>query len=139
MMGRGIDSAPVSNFMTTELITATEDQTIQQICKMMSEHDIGSVIVVKRSVDGNNPIGIITERDIVNQIGSAELFLVQKPIREIMSYPLVTVDLTTSIREAVEIMQSKNIRRLLVVDKESKARGILTQKDVFKALSPPSY
>ena len=66
--------------MTTEIITATEDQTIQEICKTMSEHDIGSVVVVKRSVDGNKPIGIITERDIVHQIGSSELFLVQKPI-----------------------------------------------------------
>jgi CBS domain-containing protein len=131
----GIDSVPVSSCMTTELITATEDQTIQQICKMMSEHDIGSVVVVKRLVDGNNPIGIITERDIVHQIGSSDLFLVQKPIREVMSYPLVTVDLTTSIREAIEIMQSKNIRRLLVVDKDLKAQGILTQKDVFKAVS----
>jgi CBS domain-containing protein len=131
----GIDSVPVSSFMTTELITATEDQTIQQICKMMSDHDIGSVVVVKRSVDGNNPIGIITERDIVNQIGSSDVFLVQKPIREVMSYPLVTVNLTTSIKEAVQIMQSRNIRRLLVVDKDRKAQGILTQKDVFKALS----
>ena len=126
---------PVSSFMTTELITATEDQTIQQICKMMSDHDIGSVVIVKRSVDGNNPIGIITERDIVNQIGSSDVFLVQKPIREVMSYPLVTVNLTTSIKEAVQIMQSRNIRRLLVVDKGRKAQGILTQKDVFKALS----
>jgi CBS domain-containing protein len=131
----GIDSVPVSSFMTTELITATEDQTIQQICKMMSDHDIGSVVIVKRSVDGNNPIGIITERDIVNQIGSSDVFLVQKPIREVMSYPLVTVNLTTSIKEAVQIMQSRNIRRLLVVDKDRKAQGILTQKDVFKALS----
>jgi predicted transcriptional regulator len=52
-----------------------------------------------------------------------------------MSYPLVTVSLTTSIKEAVQIMQSRNIRRLLVVDKDHKAQGILTQKDVFKALS----
>jgi CBS domain-containing protein len=131
----GIDSMPVSRFMTTELITATEDQTIQQICKMMSDHDIGSVVIVKRLVDGNNPIGIITERDIVHQIGSSELFLVQKPIREVMSYPLVTVGLTTSVREAIEIMQSRNIRRLLVVDRDHKAQGIVTQKDVIKAFS----
>ncbi|HKI09077.1 MAG TPA: CBS domain-containing protein [Nitrososphaeraceae archaeon] len=131
----GIDSMPVSRFMTTELITATEDQTIQQICKMMSDHDIGSVVIVKRLVDGNNPIGIITERDIVHQIGSSELFLVQKPIREVMSYPLVTVSLTTSVREAIEIMQSRNIRRLLVVDRDLRAQGIVTQKDVIKAFS----
>jgi CBS domain-containing protein len=130
-----INSVPVSGFMTTEIITATEDQTIQQICKTMSDNDIGSIVIVKRLVSGNKPIGIITERDIVYQIGSSDLFLAQKPIREVMKYPLVTIAPTATVKEAIEIMQSKNIRRLLVVDKDDKARGILTQKDIFKALS----
>jgi CBS domain-containing protein len=130
-----IDSVPASSFMTTEIITATEDQTIQQICKTMLDHDIGSVVIVKRLVDGNRPVGILTERDIVHQIGSSDFFLIQQPIREIMKYPLITISPTTSIKEAVQIMQSKNIRRLLVVDKDDKPKGILTQKDVFKALS----
>lgn len=130
-----IDSTPVSGFMTTELITVTEDQTIQQICKTMLDHDIGSVVVVKRLVDGNKPVGILTEKDIVRQIGSSDFFLTQKPIRELMKYPLMTISPTTSVREAVQIMQSNNIRRLLVVDKDNKPKGILTQKDVFKALS----
>ena len=94
-------------------------------------------MVVKRLVDGNKPIGIITERDIVNQIRSSDLFLVQKPIRELMTYPLVTITPSTSVKEAIEIMQSRNIRRLLVVDKGDQVKGILTQKDVFKALSGP--
>ncbi|HEU4822276.1 MAG TPA: CBS domain-containing protein [Nitrososphaeraceae archaeon] len=130
-----IDSVPVSSFMTTEIITATEDQTIQQICKTMLDHNIGSVVVVKRLVDGNKPVGILTERDIVHQIGSSDFFLIQQPIREMMKYPLITISPATSIKEAVQIMQSKNIRRLLVVDKDDKPKGILTQKDVFKALS----
>jgi CBS domain-containing protein len=123
-----IDSILVSGFMTTEIITATEDQT-------MLDHDIGSVVVVKRLVDGNKPVGILTERDIVYEIGSSDFFLTQKPIREVMKYPLVTISPMTSVREAVQIMQSKNIRRLLVVDKDNKPKGILTQKDVFKALT----
>jgi CBS domain-containing protein len=130
-----INSVPVSGFMTTEIITATEDQTIQQICKTMSDNEIGSIVIVKRLVSGNKPIGIITERDIVYQIGSSDLFLAQKPIREVMKYPLVTIAPTATVKEAIEIMQSKNIRRLLVVDKDDKVRGILTQKDIFKALS----
>jgi CBS domain-containing protein len=130
-----IDSAPVSSFMTTEIITATEDQTIQQICKTMLDHDIGSVVVVKRLVDGNKPVGILTERDIVHQIGSSDFFLTQQPIREMMKYPLITISPTTSMKEAVLIMQSKHIRRLLVVDKDDKPKGILTQNDVFKAVS----
>lgn len=130
-----INSVPVSGFMTTEIITATEDQTIQQICKTMSDNDIGSIVIVKRLVSGNKPVGIITESDIVHQIGSSDLFLAQKPIREVMKYPLVTITPTATVKEAIEIMQSKNIRRLLVVDKDEEARGILTQKDIFKALS----
>ncbi len=129
-----IDTIPVSGFMTTELITATEDQTIQEICKTMSDHDIGSVVVVKRLVGGNKPVGIITERDIVHQVGS-DLFLAQKPIREVMKYPLATVTPTTSVKEAIDIMQSKNIRRLLVVDSDDRATGIFTHRDVFRALS----
>jgi CBS domain-containing protein len=130
-----IGSIPASGFMTTELITATEDQTIQEICKIMSDHDIGCVVVVKRLVGGNKPIGIITERDIVREIGTSDLFLPQKPIRELMKYPLVTISPNTSIKEAIEIMQTKNIRRLLVVDNDDIVRGILTQKDVFTALT----
>jgi CBS domain-containing protein len=130
-----IGSIPASGFMTTELITATEDQTIQEICKIMSDHDIGCVVVVKRLVGGNKPIGIITERDIVREIGTSDLILAQKPIRELMKYPLVTISPNTSIKEAIEIMQTKNIRRLLVVDNDDIVRGILTQKDVFNALS----
>ena len=129
-----IDSVPISGFMTTEIITATEDQTIQQICKTMLDHDIGSVVIVKRLVDGNKPVGILTERDIVHQIGSSDFFLTQKPIREVMKYPLITISPMTSVKEAVQIMQSKNIRRLLVVDNDNKPKGILTEKDVFKAL-----
>lgn len=130
-----IESRPASGFMTTELITATEDQTIQEICKIMSDHDIGCVVVVKRLVGGNKPIGIITERDIVREIGTSDLFLAQKPIRELMKYPLVSISPNTSIKDAMAIMQSKNIRRLLVVDNAEIVRGILTQKDVFTALT----
>jgi CBS domain-containing protein len=101
----------------------------------MSDHDIGCVVVVKRLVGGNKPIGIITERDVVREIGTSDLFLAQKPIRELMKYPLVTISPNTSIKEAIEIMQTKNIRRLLVIDNDDIVRGILTQKDVFNALS----
>ena len=54
-----IGSNPASGFMTTELITATEDQTIQEICKIMSDHDIGCVVVVKRLVGEISPLGLL--------------------------------------------------------------------------------
>ena len=52
--------------MTKDVKTATESQSIYSICKIMRDNNIGDVIIVKESV--SEPAGIITERDIVNQI-----------------------------------------------------------------------
>ena len=128
----GKESEPVSTIMAANVKTATEEETIQTVCKTMYENQIGSIVVVKRTVDGINPIGIITERDIVRQIGSSELFVVQAPIRQIMSTPLVTIRPNSLIRDAIEIMRLKNISRLPVIDNKGIMVGIVTYKDLLK-------
>ena len=128
------ESMPVSSIMTPDVKTATQDETIQTVCKSMYENDIGSIVVVKRTIEGINPIGIITERDIVRQIGFTDLFVVQVPIRQIMSTPLVTIGANSLVRDAIETMQVKNIRRLPVIDNKGKMVGIVTQKDVLKKM-----
>lgn len=128
-------SRPVSSIMTGEVITATADETIKTVCKLMYKNDIGSIVIVKRTVDdANKPVGIITERDIVRQIGLSELFVVQAPIRQIMSTPLVTIGPNNPIRDAIEIMQLKKIRRLVVIDDREKMIGIITIKDALKEM-----
>ena len=47
----------------------------------------------------------------------------------------MTVEQTSSVREAMQIMNSKNIRRLVVVDKDQKMVGIITLKDIFKLIN----
>jgi CBS domain-containing protein len=126
------ESEPVSTIMSANVKTATEEETIQTVCKTMYENQIGSIVVVKRTVDGINPIGIITEKDIVRQIGSSELFVVQAPIRQIMSTPLVTIRPNSLIRDAIEIMRLKNISRLPVIDNKGIMVGIVTYKDLLE-------
>ena len=128
-------SRQVSSIMTGEVITARADETIKTVCKLMYENDIGSIVIVKRTVDDpNKPVGIITERDIVRQIGLSELFVVQAPIRQIMSTPLVTIGPNNPIIDAIEIMQLKKIRRLVVIDDKEKMVGIITIKDALKEM-----
>ena len=127
-------SEPVSSIMTTNVKTATEEETIQTVCKYMYENEIGSIVVIKRTIDGINPIGIVTERDIVRQIGSSELFVVQAPIRQMMSAPLVTIGANSPIRDAIEIMRQKNIHRLPVIDNKGIMVGIVTSADLLKEI-----
>jgi CBS domain-containing protein len=134
-----LDKIPVSKYMTKNVVTATVDQTIQSICRTMYESNIGSVVIVKRVVDGLIPIDIITERDIINQIGKVELFSTQSPLRELMSNKgnrdLITVTSDTQISDALSAMHSNNIRRLPIVDnREKKMIGIITDKDIFRAV-----
>jgi CBS domain-containing protein len=128
-------STPVSKFMTKTVITATLDQTIQTICKIMYENNIGSVVIVKREVDGFLPIGIITERDITHALGSVELFPTQTPLRELMSTNVISIKPDSSIHDAVAIMHGNNIRRLPVINDDGKMVGIITDKHILGAIA----
>jgi CBS domain-containing protein len=145
-----IESTPVSSLMTRNVITQTEDQNVHAVSKTMHENNIGSVVIVRNKdrdndiSSSNKPIGIITERDIVRIVGSLDPSLLKVPIRELMSKPLITISPNGSIKDVMQTMQLKNIRRLVVVavEKEGKENnqndnkmiGIITDKDIFRAI-----
>lgn len=134
-----LNTIPVSKYMTKNIVTATVDQTIQSICSLMHKNNIGSVVIVRRLVDGLKPIGIITERDIIHQIGKVELFTTQSSVRELMTgsdeKDLITITSDTSVSDAISTMHANNIRRLPIIDnKDKKMIGIITDKDILKII-----
>lgn len=123
----------VSTLMNPKVQTDFEDQNIMSACNIMYANNIGSVIIV--SHDRNRgPLGIITERDIVRILGKLDPNLLQTPLGTLMSKPIITIEESASINDATKIMRSKKIRRLVVIDKNNKMIGILTQRDIFKAI-----
>jgi predicted transcriptional regulator len=110
-----------------------EDQNIRSACNIMYVNDIGSLVIVARN-QKHTPIGIITERDIVRIIGKLDPDLLETPLKMLMSTPLITIEESASIIEAGKLMNSKQIRRLVVVDKNNEMSGILTQNDLFRAI-----
>src|SRR6266540_3885957 len=134
MSGRkmSIDSIPISSFMTANVKAEMADQNIHAACKIMHKVNIGSVIVVKEYT--TEPVGIITEKDIVRIIGSSKPSLLHLPLRELMSKPLITISANSSIKDALQAMQLNKIRRLPVVKEGNILVGIITDKDVFRAI-----
>lgn len=129
-----IESVPVSNVMVRNVKTAEENQSVNSIAKMMSENNIGSVVIVK-SNDVEGLSGIITERDIVRIAGAAQISsILQLIARDIMSKPVITIDAASSIQDAIQSMKLNNIRRLPVVNREGKMVGIIADKDIFRAI-----
>jgi CBS domain-containing protein len=147
--------------MTKKVRTANEDQSLYEVCKIMYENNIGSVVITKRRKEiereddaeaGIEPVGIITERDVVNKIAlkldpaSYRSSVLELFASKIMSTPLITIFPNGTIRDAMDTMLRKNIRRLVVIkapshDVEGRGNhevnvliGIVTDKDIFKAI-----
>ena len=129
-----IETISVSSFMTRDVKKEKEDQNVLTACRIMHENNIGCVVIVsKNGANSEKLIGIITERDVVRLLGSLNPSLLQTALQEIMSKPLITISINSSIKDVIQTMQQKNIRRLVIVDKE-KMVGIITDKDIFRAI-----
>lgn len=107
--------------------------TLGVAAQLMIQHDIGSVIVV----EGKNPVGIITERDITKQVIKGNAVL-KKPVKQAMSKPLVTAKPNMPIQEAFELMLKNKIRRLPILDGGG-LTGIVTTQDIMRWVLRVSY
>jgi CBS domain-containing protein len=144
-----IANVQVSDFMTRNVITIPISQTMKQASRLMYEDNIGSIIILEEggsnledNVSGNTtakkeiPVGIITERDIARTVGFAAKHSIfgDIPISEIMSKPLITIQPSISLKDAVVLMQQKDIRRLPITDKDGQLVGIVNEKDILRVV-----
>jgi CBS domain-containing protein len=128
-----IKEIPVTKVMTRDVKTITGRETLQQACKVMMANKIGSVIIISsEEVSNKIPIGIITERDVIYQI-AMDPSVVNSRVEEIMSKPLITISPNISLRDALHIIVSRNIRRLPVLE-NGILTGIITDKDIYRAI-----
>ena len=127
------ETISVSKLMNRKVQSDFEDQNIMSACNIMHAKNIGSVIIVTRNED-RIPAGIITERDIVRIVGKLNPDLLNTHLKSLMSRPLITIEESASMTDASKLMNTKKIRRLVVVDSNNKMSGILTQNDIFRAI-----
>jgi CBS domain-containing protein len=112
--------------------TAEQNQNILEISKIMFDNNIGSVVIVD-NYESNNPVGVITERDIIRILSTTQLGNFQMPVSELMSHPIITLSSKSSILDAMKLMYERKIRRIIVLE-ENKFVGIVTEHDLFNIL-----
>jgi CBS domain-containing protein len=119
----------VKDLMTKNVVTIDVNKTVVEAAALMSENDIGDLIVM----EDNIPVGIVTERDFVRRV-LAEGKSTESKVSEVMTRPLKVIDPDAPIKEAARRMVNKRIRRLPVI-KDNKLVGIITAADFAKHLS----
>jgi CBS domain-containing protein len=95
----------------------------------MKEGKVGSIIIIDQNTD---PVGIITERDIVRRVISAGKDPTITKATDIMSKPLIIVEEDTHLYDVAKKMVKHKIRRLPVVNDNNTLVGIVTVTDIIK-------
>jgi CBS domain-containing protein len=130
----------IKQMMSSKIVTVNPENTLYDAAKLMGEKHIGSVVVVKYKTS----VGILTERDLLREVVEKGInfekdWLVggvsikEEKVEKIMSYPLITISTSSSIKEAAQIMIEKRIRRL-GVSENGKVVGIITASDLIRCL-----
>jgi len=118
----------VRDIMVRNVKTVRTDDTALDAVVKMNKFHIGSVIVTS----SGRPVGIITERNILQRIVEPRLDADTVRAKDIMSAPLVTVDLHTAVEEAAAIMARRRIKKLPVVD-GGKVVGVVSTSDIVRS------
>jgi CBS domain-containing protein len=119
----------VKDFMTRGVLTIDAEKTILEAAELMSQKEVGDVVVLK----GEIPRGIVTERDFVRRVVAKKTPLDAK-ISDVMTKPLITISPDASLKEAARKMVNSGIRRLPVI-KQHKLVGIIVVSDFARHLS----
>jgi CBS domain-containing protein len=119
----------VSDYMARKVITITKDKTIKDAALILKRHNISTIIVIEKQ----KPIGIITERDIINKVVSVGKPLTTK-VQIVMSKKFITASDAITDIEAATIMTKNRIKKLPILHK-GKLVGVITETDLLKILS----
>jgi len=130
MINTGRAPTTVADLMTRTLITAGEDDTVEDAMHQMSTNNV-SCIVVEPNKKGD--WGIMTRRDIVTKIVHANRSTASSKVKDIASRPLFAVPAETTIREAAKLLAEKNFSRL-AISQGDKVIGIVTETDIFNSV-----
>jgi len=118
----------VREVMTETPVSCPPDAPLADVARMMAEHDCGEIPVVDGH--GRRPVGVITDRDITLRAVAKGRNPAELTARDCMTSPVFTVKPDDSIEDCCQLMESHQVRRVPVVDKDGSLCGIVSQADV---------
>jgi predicted transcriptional regulator len=125
-----VEDMKVNEVMSTSVLSSPHNSSILNICAALNHANVGSIVIAD---DQRKPIGIITKSDVIRIIASGPASL-HVPVNDVMSKPLITINSDLLIRDAILLMNLRNIKRLIVLDEKQELAGILTQSDIVHML-----
>lgn len=118
----------VFDVMSTNVVTADSSETLSVAVARMLDRDVGCIVVVHKDAVA----GIITKGDVLKKAYLTSLDPKKTLAREVMSTPVVAIDVDASLEDAAKLMTQKLVSKLPVL-RDKKLVGVVTSTDVIRA------
>jgi CBS domain-containing protein len=109
------------------LFMVPQDAMVTEAVRMMASHNIGIVI----AMDGAQPAGVFSERDVVRRVVDRGREPGMTPIRDVMTTDVITADADEDYQAAMRKMDQANIRHLLVVS-DGRLLSMISVRDLIR-------
>lgn len=111
-----------------EIVHVSPQTSLRELIDILTEKRIGAVPVC----DGDSVAGIMSERDVIQAIKRLGPAALDRPVREMMTAPPITVDLETTLLQGLSLMTRRRIRHLPVMQ-GGRMVGFVSIGDLVKA------
>jgi predicted transcriptional regulator len=123
----------IGSLCTKDVVCIVRGASLREAAQLMKSRHVGALVVTEKT-GRKNPIGIITDRDIV--IGAVALNLVPVcNVDDLMSMNVVRANRNDSILDVVRLMESEKVRRIVIVDDHDNVYGIVSADDILRLIS----
>ena len=120
----------LSEIMTSGVIGVSQEAPVSSTLKLLRNKNISCVLVLKDRV----PVGILTERKVVQLLAEQGPQLDKYAVRNIMTSPVLTAGREVDIYSAYDLLITHKIRHIVVVDDDNKLCGVVTQSNIMDHL-----
>lgn len=122
----------VRSIMTMNPACCTLETKLQDVARLMIEHDCGEIPVVNNHEE-KKLVGVITDRDICCRAVAQGLNPAAMNAKDCMTSPAITVSMDLPIEDCMKLMQEKQIRRVPVVDDRACCCGMVSLADIARS------
>lgn len=122
-------------YCNREITIIGPESSITEAARLMRQHHVGMLVVVEREGEINRPIGVITDRDLVIEVLAQEVAVNSVTVRDVMSQDPVQVGEGDTLLDTIELMQSRGVRRIMVVDDEGSLQGLMSADDAIELIA----
>lgn len=118
----------VRDVMSSPVRTTRVGDSVKDAVRKMNKFRIGCLVVMQ----GDRPVGILTERDIMRKIVEPCIDPSLIRVSDVMSTPVTTIDPAASVEDAARVMSRKHIKKLPVVE-DGRLIGMVTSTDLMRS------